>query len=122
MEGRPPRPVKAKHCKTYYFYKMQRSEDPADNVFKEEQTAATPPRGAAIGRCPKRPSRPSSAAEKFVERRPLDVEPTALKKCYGQLSGKHRLRHLVPVLGLWTDTTWWDAERATRIQDGLERT
>lgn len=44
------------------------------------------------------PSRPPSAAGKFVERRPLDVEPTALKKCYGLLSGKHRLRHLVPVL------------------------
>lgn len=101
---------------------MQRSEDPADNVFKEEQTEATPPRGAAIGRCPKRQSRPSSAAEKFVERRPLDVEPNALKKCYGQLSGNTDPGIRYPSCSPWTDTMWWDAEGATRIQDGLERT
>lgn len=61
MEERPLMLIKAKHRKTYYFCKMQRSEDPADRVFKEERTVATPPRGAAIRLCPKARKAPKQA-------------------------------------------------------------
>lgn len=47
MEKRQLRLVNAKHHKAYYFYKIEWSEDPADNVFTEQQRA-TSPRDTAI--------------------------------------------------------------------------